>query len=225
MQVNREWISISDMMTGLMMVFLFIAVLFMSVIQKEQNVIKDIAENYQNIQQQLNEALNKEFKNDLAKWDAEILPDNTIRFKAPDILFDINSSQIKPFFKEVLNDFFHRYLNILTNGIYKDKIQEVRIEGHTSSIWKDATREQSYLKNMLLSQTRARSVLEYNYGITKSTPNKRWLEKVFRANGMSFSKLIISNDKEDVLSSQRVEFRVLTKAEEKIYEIIDKLKE
>jgi hypothetical protein len=40
------------------------------------------------IQQQLYEDLKKEFKEDLKIWDAEILKDNTIRFKSLDILFD-----------------------------------------------------------------------------------------------------------------------------------------
>ena len=223
MQINREWISISDMMAGLMMVFLFIAVLFMNEIQKEQNTIKGIVENYQNTKQQLNKDLLNEFRDDLIRWDAEILQDNTVRFKSPDVLFDINSSKIKPIFKDILNNFFPRYLNILTNKIYKNKVQEIRIEGHTSSIWKNAVREQSYLNNMSLSQARAKSVLEYSYNITKSSFKKKWLEKNFRANGMSFAKLIKKKGKEDIQSSQRVEFRVLTKAEERIYEIIDKL--
>lgn len=59
MQTSREWISISDMMTGLMMVFLFIAVLFMNEVRKEQKSIKDIVDSYQNIQQQLYKDLNK----------------------------------------------------------------------------------------------------------------------------------------------------------------------
>jgi hypothetical protein len=42
MQANREWISISDMMAGLMMVFLFVAVLFMSEVQKEQKAVSII---------------------------------------------------------------------------------------------------------------------------------------------------------------------------------------
>jgi outer membrane protein OmpA-like peptidoglycan-associated protein len=116
MQANREWISISDMMAGLMMVFLFVAVLFMSEVQKEQKAIKEIAEGYQNIQQQLYEDLKKEFKKDLEIWDAEILKDNTIRFKSPEILFDTNSSKIKELFKNVLDNFFPRYLEILTNN-------------------------------------------------------------------------------------------------------------
>jgi outer membrane protein OmpA-like peptidoglycan-associated protein len=223
MQANREWISISDMMAGLMMVFLFIAVLFMSEVKKEQKAIKEIAEGYQNIQQQLYEDLKKEFKEDLKIWDAEILKDNTIRFKSLDILFDTNSSNIKGIFKNVLDDFFPRYLYILTNNKYKKQIKEIRVEGHTSSVWKNATRGQSYINNMSLSQNRAKSVLAYTYNIVKSENNKVFLENVFRANGMSFSNLILKNEKEDIQASQRVEFRAVTKAEERIYEIINKL--
>ena len=222
MQVNREWINISDMMAGLMMVFLFIAVLFMNEIQKKQAAIKDIAENYDNIKQRLNRDLNEEFKEDLAKWGAEILPDNTVRFKSPDILFPTGSKEIPPKFKNILDDFFPRYLSILTNKIYENKINEVRVEGHASSHWEGASKDESYLNNMELSQERAKNVLAYTYKITKSG-DKEWLEGVFRANGLSFSTLIKANGEEDKRASQRVEFRVLTKAEEKIYEIIEKL--
>jgi outer membrane protein OmpA-like peptidoglycan-associated protein len=211
------------MMAGLMMVFLFIAVLFMSEVQKEQKAIKEIAESYQNIQQQLYKDLNQEFKKDLESWDAEILQDNTIRFKSPEVLFDTNSSELKAFFITVLDDFFPRYLGILTNKKYKKQIKEIRVEGHTSSVWKNATREQSYINNMSLSQNRAKSVLAYSYNITNSANNKIFLENVFRANGMSFSNLIKENGEENIQASQRVEFRVITKAEEKIYEIINKL--
>lgn len=223
MQANREWISISDMMAGLMMVFLFIAVLFMNEVQKEQKAIKEIAESYQNIQQQLYKDLNKEFKKDLEIWNAEILQDNTIRFKSPEVLFDTNSSKLKVLFKHVLDNFFPRYLGVLTDKKYKKEIKEIRVEGHTSSIWKNVTREQSYINNMSLSQNRAKSVLAYNYNITNSANDKVFLEKVFRANGMSFSNLITKNGQENIRASQRVEFKVITKSEEKIYEIINKL--
>ena len=223
MQTNREWISISDMMAGLMMVFLFIAILFMSEVQKEQKAIKEIAESYQDIQQQLYKDLNQEFQKDLKIWDAEILQDNTIRFKSPEVLFDTNSSELKALFRAVLDDFFPRYLGILTNNKYKKQIKEIKVEGHTSSVWKNATREQSYINNMSLSQNRAKSVLAYNYNITNLVNNKIFLENVFRANGMSFSNLIKENGEENIQASQRVEFRVITKAEEKIYEIINKL--
>ena len=42
MKSAKEWISISDMMTGLMMVFLFLSILYMNQIQKEsEKRIKD----------------------------------------------------------------------------------------------------------------------------------------------------------------------------------------
>jgi outer membrane protein OmpA-like peptidoglycan-associated protein len=141
-------------------------------------------------------------------------------------LFDLNSSKIKIEFEQMLLDFFPRYLKILTNKIYKDEIQEVRVEGHTSSIWKGAkSREESYLNNMRLSQNRARKVLNFTYKTTKLGRDRRWLEGHFRANGMSFSKIIKTQGKEDSQASQRVEFKVLTKSEEKINEIINKLQE
>ena len=218
MQVNREWISISDMMAGLMMVFLFIAILYM-------NEIKIVITGYENVKQQLNHALNDEFKDDLGKWNAEILPDNTVRFKSPEILFDSDSHVIKFKFKDILDDFFPRYLDILTHETYENEINEVRVEGHTSSKWDGAGRwKEPYLNNMELSQDRAKNVLVYTYKITKSMNKKKWVEGVFRANGMSSSKLIKTNGVENPTLSRRVEFRVLTKAEEKIYELIEKLK-
>jgi outer membrane protein OmpA-like peptidoglycan-associated protein len=42
--------------------------------------------------------LNQEFKEELEIWDAEILEDNTIRFKSPEVLFDTNSSELKVLF-------------------------------------------------------------------------------------------------------------------------------
>lgn len=190
------------------------------------NEVQESLDSYQEIQGKLNLDLKSEFKEDLKIWDAEILLDNTIRFKSPDIVFDSNRSDIKPTFKSRLDNFFPRYLRILTNDTYKDKIYEVRIEGHTSSRWKSAnTKEKRYLNNMLLSQNRAGKVLAYTYNITVSAPDRRWFEERFRANGMSSSKLIkYNNGQENIQASRRVEFRVLTKAEEKIYEIINKLK-
>lgn len=217
MQINREWINISDMMAGLMMVFLFIAVLYMS-------KITELVEKYNDVQNQINAALKIEFKDDLEKWDVKILDNNTIRFNSPDIQFDSQQITIKPKFKELLNDFFPRYLDVLITKEFKDEIQEVRVEGHTSSLWVgSATHEEAYLKNMQLSQDRATSVLEYSYRI-KSISERDWLEQVFRANGLSSSQLIIQLDEsEDTKASQRVDFRVLTKADETIKEIINAL--
>lgn len=227
MKVNKEWISISDMMSGLMMVFLFIAIAFMVQIQDEQEAVKEIAMTYRESQQSLNLDLKKEFNKDLKKWGAEITKDNIFRFNSPEVLFSSGSSNISYEFKTILNDFFPRYIKLLSTKKYKEEIDEIRIEGHTSNGWSGVKSKQIiYLKNMRLSQDRANNVLKFCYTIKNSTiqENRVWLESHFRANGMAFSKLILKdNRKQDYQKSRRVEFKVLTKAQEKIYKIVEQL--
>ncbi len=224
MQTNREWLSIADMMSGLMMVFLFIALVFMIQSDKERNAMKEIAETYTRLQMELYEDLKEEFHDDLRAWGAELLKNNTIRFNEPDILFSRSSSKINMKFMKILDDFFPRYVKVITKEKYKKEIEEVRIEGHTSSIWRLSTsREEAYLKNASLSQDRSFSVLSYVYMIPQVETERDWLIKVLRANGLSFAKIIYDDkSEEDLTRSRRVEIRVITKAENKIRQILEK---
>ena len=229
MQTNREWIGISDLMSGLMMVFLFIAIVFMLQTEKDKKSMSEIALTYERSKNELNAELKKEFSEDLLRsWGAEILDDNTIRFNEPDILFSRSSSQINNKFKDILKVFFPRYISILLKPKFKNDIDEIRIEGHTSSIGRKVfTKEQAYLYNARLSQRRSFSVLSYVYMLKSIEPERDWLLKVLRANGLSFAKLIYkdeNNEDEDLARSRRVEFRVLTKVEEKIYTILEKVR-
>lgn len=216
------------MMSGLMMVFLFIAIAFMVQIQQEQQAVKEIAMTYRESQQSLNMDLKKEFNKDLKRWGAEITKDNIFRFNSPEVLFASGSSQISNKFKKILDDFFPRYVKLLSAEKYKNEIDEIRIEGHTSNGWSGAkSKETIYLNNMKLSQDRANHVLKYCYTVQNSTIKKykSWLEEHFRANGMAFAKVIIKeNGRQDYKKSRRVEFKVLTKAQEKIYKIVEQLK-
>ena len=242
MKVQKEWMNISDMMSGLMMIFLFIAISFMIEVEddknraeklaqeykKSQDSIKEIVVTYQASQAMLNQDLYAEFKKDLQRWGAEITKDNSFRFNSPEVLFRTGSSKISKDFKRILNDFFPRYINLLTSKKYIKEIDEIRVEGHTTNDWKKrASKNSIYLKNMRLSQNRANNVLSYCYLIRKnlSQTQKRWLEQKFRANGMAFSKLIYKKGGEmDSKKSKRVEFRVVTKAQEKIYKIIEQFR-
>ncbi|MCB1584323.1 MAG: OmpA family protein [Xanthomonadales bacterium] len=222
MQANREWISISDLMAGLMMVFLFIAIIFMIQAESEKEAIENIALTYEKSKQELHQALKDEFEKDLEKWGAELLPDSTIQFQEPEVLFDRSSASIKVKFKEILDDFFPRYIEILSSEQFKEEIDEIRIEGHTSSLWREGTEfEDSYLLNAQLSQRRSYSVLDYVFRLEATKSKQNWMKSVLRANGLSFAKLIFDDNKqEDFNKSRRVEFRVATKAEEKIYTIL-----
>lgn len=218
-----QWLPVSDMMSGLMMVFLFIAIVYMITVTKEKDKIKEIAVTYNKLQKDLYNDLNNEFRNDLKRWNAEI-DSNTIsvRFKSPEILFEIGEASLKPEFKKILADFFPRYLSIITNSKYKKDIEEVRIEGHTSSEGKPGqTQIESYLYNMGLSQERSRNTLSYLINNHVSADLMDWAIKRITSNGLSFSKLIPNGTGyEDKTRSRRVEFRVKTNAEEQIAKIL-----
>ena len=101
---------------------------------------------------------------------------------------------------------------------YKHAITEVRIEGHTSSVWSNsASPEQAYFHNMRLSQDRTRSVLEYVHQLPRVSSYGDWITEHVAAVGYSSSKPVLDgNGLEDKEKSRRVAFRVISNAEEKI---------
>lgn len=201
-------------MAGLL--FIFILLLMGALLQVQEKAEQDeaIVKKYDQIKTQLYIDLQEEFKDDLTVWRATIDSTLCVRFQEPSMLFDNNEAVLKPQFKEILNDFYPRYIAILNKPEYRDNIEEIRIEGHTSS-------DGSYFHNMELSQDRTRAVLEYCMGLMK--PNQQdWARQFITANGLSSSHLITINGKEDKELSRRVEFRVRTNAEKQLEVITEK---
>jgi outer membrane protein OmpA-like peptidoglycan-associated protein len=228
---EEHWISISDLMTGLMVIFMFIAISYMLVVRADKEQIERIAVTYEKLQGDLYADLEDEFASDLDDWNAVLDRDTlAIRFKEPEVLFGQGETDIRLPFARILDDFFPRYLAILRKPDYIADIAEVRIEGHTSSEWSaTATDEEAYILNMDLSQGRTRSVLEYALRIPEIQRDIRlrdWLRSNLTANGLSSSKLILGEDgHENDVESRRVEFRVRTNAEKRIVEIINRRKD
>lgn len=210
-------------MSGLMMVFLFISIAFMiqiykqkEVIVTEKNALENLVTKYKNGKLDLYDSLVVEFEDDLKKWNATIDKETlSVRFNEPEIFFESGSAKIKPEFKNLLNDFFPRYLEILSSERYKNEIEEIRIEGHTSSEWtKGSTSMESYHSNMALSQERTRNTLEYLMSLPVSKKHTAFLIENLTANGLSHSHVILRSDgTEDKKASRRVEFKIRTKAE------------
>jgi outer membrane protein OmpA-like peptidoglycan-associated protein len=222
-QQEDHWIPLSDLMTGLMMFFMLLAVSYMVKVEADSQKVKQVAVLYDQLRTDLYKDLEKEFRPDLVKWGAELDKDLTVRFTEPNVLFDTGSDTLKPKFKMILNDFFPRYVSILTAAKYKDSIQEIRIEGHTSSVWSSqSSQEDAYFRNMELSQSRTRTTLQYVLSLALVQGEQAWLRKFFTANGLSSSKLVTGKDgMENATRSQRVEFRVRTDADAKIAKILN----
>jgi outer membrane protein OmpA-like peptidoglycan-associated protein len=224
MEQNNQthWIPLSDLMTGLMMVFMLIAASFMLRVEQTTTLV---VKEYQETKSNLSRALQKEFAQNLKQWNAEMLGDMTIRFKDPNVLFDTGSSTIKPAFKEILKDFIPRYIKLVTAEKYKNSIKEIRIEGHTSKRWASNTDElTAYIKNMRLSQERSQSTLEYILSLSSLGKNQAWIRQNLTANGFSSSKPIIrENGIIDDERSQRVEFKIVTNADDRMQAIAEKM--
>lgn len=220
---EHHWLSVSDLMAGLMMVFLFISIALMRHALLERDRIKEVAVAYQENQVAIYEALMDEFRDDLGAWDANVDEETlAFTFQSPDVLFATGSVVLRPRFRDILQDFFPRYLSRLSD--FNDSINEVRIEGHTSSAWAaDSTDAQAYFNNMELSQGRTRSVLEYLYGLDKISDQQEWVKSNVAAVGFSSSKTVLDeeSDVEDPERSRRVTFRVITNADTQIRQILD----
>lgn len=218
-----HWVAVSDLMAGLMMVFMLISIVFMVNVETERNKIRDIAILYDHLRTQLYDDLQAEFGSDMKRWGAELDKDLAFRFNNSDVLFDQGKAELKPEFSDILSDFFPRYVNIITQPKYRDDILEVRIEGHTSSAWSGAAdADDAYIRNMDLSQERTRSTLGFVLGLSNVADNKDWLKSHLTANGLSSAKVVRDqNGSENADGSRRVEFRVRTDADSRIATILE----
>ncbi|MGK9166055.1 OmpA family protein [Inquilinus limosus] len=186
--------------------------------------VRGITDSWEDSNRRIGQALEAEFGKDLSRWNAEIDDDGSVfRFLAPDVLFDQGRATLTPAFRGTLADFCPRFLRLLHER--RDAIAEIRIEGHTSSEWRQATAaREAYFLNMELSQERTRSVLEYCLGLGGVAPVEDWARHMLVAVGMSSSRPVLDRGGvEDFDRSRRVEFRVVTDAEARIGEIAHQL--
>lgn len=222
---DDHWITVSDMMAGLMIIFLFIAIVYIRPIVEIQGKIKEIVVAWSDSEVAIYEELESEFRDDFDRWNAELIRESlTIRFKSPDILFASGNDELKHEFRVIIDDFFPRYLNVLSR--FSDAIEEVRIEGHTSSEWEGARSDaDAYFRNMTLSQERTHSVLVYALTLDAVAELKNWAQPLITANGLSSSQLIYRPDgAEDTQRSRRVEFRVRTNTKQQIIKVLETVK-
>lgn len=211
------WESVSDLMTGMMMVFLFISLAFML----EMTMI---TENFYSVKSQIVADLTEEFPpHELEAMHADIDPkDGTISFTADGTsLFGTDERQPSMEYLNILNNFFPRYINILSQEKYQGQIAEIRIEGHASvEPTENPNDQETYFYNMSVSQDRARNVLIHvmSMPIYQDKVHQDWLKKYITANGYSFSK-----SSGDAQKDRRVDFRVMLHTEETLEKVHNEL--
>lgn len=237
---HSQWISFSDIMTGLMVIFMFIAISYMVQTKAKEQQIETVLELYENtrdsIRQDLTLLINGSMKGwiDYVEFDTANL---SIKFIGSDIQFKPDSDRIRSTFAKVLDDFIPKYISVISQEKYKDKIAEVRIEGHANRININSRSQREYMKGVKWSQQRAKKVLEYftddkAYRSLGPDVQKR-LQFWMVANGYGYGRTLDNSGQYTEFSdkaicescSRRVEFRIITVSEQVITDIISKLKE
>jgi outer membrane protein OmpA-like peptidoglycan-associated protein len=232
---DSNWISFSDIMTGLMVIFMFIAISYIVEVQKRQNKRNEIFEEFKRTKDTLYVELMKEFNDDFQKWQVELDKDLSIKFTNPEVLFASGETDINSYFQQILNDFLPRYFEIILKPKYKDKIAEIRIEGHTDTVPAPKFDKDPYIGNIILSQLRSTQVIKHlrslEYYNNLSQEDEYLLQFWITSNGLSFGRTLDDNKKLTFYSNQRinnkfsrrVEFRIITTSEKLVEKVITEL--
>ncbi|MEJ1930890.1 hypothetical protein WDZ92_11560 [Nostoc sp. NIES-2111] len=199
--IDDHWIPLSDLMSGLMMLFMMLTIAFMakdsdtaqrrmspkpaevSASSSVHNTTSD------SLRTALLAALRQELGPDLARWHAELEQDLTIRFDSADYLFATGRADLTPRFAAQLSEFFPRYIRVLASSQFRGSIAEIKIEGHTSTKWQGSQDlVDAYLRNMDLSQGRTREALRLLIHLDLLAENRPWLMRRIAASGLSSSR-------------------------------------
>lgn len=218
---DGEWLSVSDLMAGLMMVFLCISIVMMRSMMEEREKIRALAQSYRDNQLAIYQTLVAEFEDDLPRWGATIDKDRLIiAFNNSDAMFTTGEAEMNLQAQRVMENFFPRYITALKP--YLGSIRAIHIEGHTSSEWgAGGSSNDNYFKNLRLSQSRSREVLHHVQGLVPEAEVPGMLALV-AAVGYSSARPVLRDDgSEDPEKSKRVAFRVITNSEAQIHRILE----
>lgn len=218
------WISNTDLMSGLLVLFLFIAILMNQGLSKAQDEIKKITGESNEVRKELQESIKQNFSaEEIKRYNLD--QENNIgaaSFDKGDGRFLAGSSALTPEFQATLQVFLPKYIKSISNIYEKDpnKIKEIRIEGHTSTEWfadnngQLVTANEAYIKNMELSQNRTRAIIQFALSLPELAPYHALIKDKLTANGLSSSQIIKKEDgSEDFDASRRIEFKVVVNDE------------
>lgn len=245
---NRQvsyWISFSDLMAGLLLVFILLLIGSLIVsraqledqrteleqqqteLERQQATLDETMEELETLDTQISEILGiragiiERLKDKFEETDAEIRFDDATGAiqLGSEILFDEGSAELTERGRETLESFIPVYFDaLLGDEDLREHIGQVVFEGHTNSNYSASDDPaEAYLFNLQLSQDRAYNAMEYV--IANEVGEEYEAKELLAAVGYSSSRLIYKDEEqtvEDTERSRRIEIRFRLKDEEAI---------
>lgn len=202
---NIFWITMSDLLLGLMIIFLTLFI--MSIVGFSQSKFAE-----KSVQIELAESLADKFSKNNIKVNVDKLSGLV---EISDLeLFDTGSYTLSKKGKAYLDKFFPIYINtIFSNNEISDKVENIVIQGHTDSQMFTGlkSQEEQYAKNLELSSLRAITVANYVFKTNYDKKYRDKLQKILIVEGKSNTDPVLVNNKEDLNKSRRVELDIRMK--------------
>lgn len=203
---NIFWITMSDLLLGLMIIFLTLFI--MSIVGFSQSKFAE-----KSAQISLAETMADKFSKNNVKVNVDKISGLV---KISDLeLFDTGSYKLSSNGKKYLDKFFPIYIDtIFSNPEMSDKVENIVIEGHTDSqMFKGLkSQDEQYIKNLELSTLRANAIASYVFKTNYDKKYSERLRKVLIVEGKSNTSPVIVNGKEDLNKSRRVELKIRMKS-------------
>ncbi len=205
-QENIFWVTMSDLLLGLAIIFIVLFVLAMTGYSQsraeEQKVKAEVAAD-----------LAKELKS--KNIEAQVDP-MTGNVKLSDLqLFQLGSYELSQEGRNFLDKFIPVYVNALfDNPKISEKLENVIIQGHTDSQTFAGinSKDEQFVRNMELSTQRANEVAKYIFYTPYNKKYSENLHKLLIVEGKSYSEPVMINGKEDFAKSRRVELKLVVKS-------------
>jgi len=209
---NHYWMSFSDLMSALLLVFALLLMVNIFSNETEMAAKDEMIEEMLGVKTQLIEELQVAFSESNLNMTIDEQT-GAIQFSSG-VLFEYDSAKISEQGRKNLEKFVPQYIGILLTDEFQKHISKIIIEGHTDQ-------EGNYLYNLNLSQERSLAVVEEIFSSDfNDFSGKGELKKVITSNGRSFTQPIYKeNGKVDSEKSRRVEFKFRLKDEQTIKNI------
>lgn len=216
-EVPDYWITFSDLMSSLLMIFILFLSLALLQLSSEQEKVSSMEAEKVGVRQHIIEELKKQFES--SNLDIDINQETGAIIFREGVFFDYDVEYLKPIGRKHLSKFIPQYMDIVLSELNQEYISEIIIEGHTDD-------EGSYMYNLELSQRRAFEVAKFILGDELSglsAKHKERLESILTANGRSYAYPIVDN--RGIImdeKSRRVEVKFRLKNESEMIDIGDK---